>query len=91
MLCLVCVYIKPMSLWVAQSGFAVAGRILEGSGLEVRCTGMRIHHCHHSVEQVFLTHTAGKSPIVQFAWEHPDVLCSSCVVCGGHFTQQSKE
>lgn len=46
----------------------------KGSGLEVRCTGMRTHHCHHTVEQVFLIHTAGKSPIAQFTWEHPDFL-----------------
>lgn len=58
----------------------------KGSGLEVRCTGRRIHHCHHTEEEGFHIHPVGKSPIAGFTWKHPEFLCSSCIVCGGYLT-----
>lgn len=64
-LCAHQVYEYPVgsSVWFCSS-WEDFGRN-KSSGLEVRCTGMRTHHCHHTVEEGFHIHTAGKSPIVK--------------------------
>lgn len=74
MLLLVCACVKPTDApYIVQSGCAAVGRAPDRSrdvGLEVRCTGMRIHRCHHIRKEASQIHPAGKSPVAQFTRKH---------------------
>lgn len=82
MLFLVCICIEPTNTpYVVQTGFAVVGRAFGRSrdaGLELRCTGMRIHHCHHIRKEAFHVHPDGKSPVARFTQKHQHFLCRYC-------------
>jgi len=74
MLFLVSACIKPMNtLYVVQFGFAIARN--RDAGLEVRCTGTRMHPCHHVRKVPFCMHPAGKSPVAPFTQKHQHFPC----------------